>query len=1003
MIIRLTNSYGLIVLRCTLMFISLIAISMPAYAITLEKRVIASSDDAEEHTDGSVSLTSSDLEMAFDSGGNQLVGMRFTDLGIPVGATIQKAYIQFDVDEVTSEATFLNVQGELTGSAATFSSTALNISTRDLTSSVVAWNPPAWNTKHAQTEDQQTPDLSGIIQEILSHPNWNSGNAMAIIITGSGERTAESYNGKSGAAPLLHIEYSGGQLVNSAPDVDAGSDATIVFPTDTVSLDTGSISDDDLPSGTLLIEWSVDSSSNGGLVTFSPTANIENPSATFSEIGTYVLRASATDGILDSFDTVTINVLPEGTATTTVEKRISRSSDDAEERASGSMSLSSSDLEMTFDGGNQMVGMRFTDLDIPNGALIQNAYVQFDVDEVSTNSAVLYVQAEATDSAEPFTSSSFNISSRDTTSAIVWEPEAWNTKHAQTEDQQTPDIAGVIQEIVLRPGWTEGNAIAVIIDGTGERVAESYNGAPNAAPILHIEYSGGTPSTRFDDWAGLNLKLDGLDVGTDSYNSRLLAPLEEGFEIPQTLNVMVEYVGDGVSLGFDSGPMTASGDIISLTARYGSSIPVDLYLDGVLTETYTLVFTNLTVIELAADEIVDEPKLPGTFKLTSPDFGQVTGVMLMGVEHRGSTSQRYEKKSFSIEIRKDDDPEDERKLALLDLRKDGDWILDATYRDNADVRNIVSMDIYNDMRDFAYIDSVGELKGQAAIRGHQVEVILNERYHGTFILEEKVDRKLLDMDKANVPEDAEGNDLWDEVDFDDPENGTVLYKADANDADLYFPISIAGAFEQKYPKADDIYHYEPLQELIDFINDATDQEFIDQVGDIVDIDSAVDFWIMTNLTLNKDSLKKNYYLARNKTEKWFFVPWDNDATFGMYWNGNPYTSTSWWDPGKNNLIRRLSELPATGFNTRVKERWIELRATLFTTEALIARFITYRADSVPIPGVTENARTRNFERWPDSGGEGADNPELGTILYIEDWIADRIEFLDERIMEQPEG
>jgi hypothetical protein len=44
----------------------------------------------------------------------------------------------------------------------------------------------------------------------------------------------------------------------------------------------------------------------------------------------------------------------------------------------------------------------------------------------------------------------------------------------------------VIQEIVNRSGWASGNALALIVTGTGERVAESYDGS--AAPELHIEY-----------------------------------------------------------------------------------------------------------------------------------------------------------------------------------------------------------------------------------------------------------------------------------------------------------------------------------------------------------------------------------------------------------------------------------------------------------------------------------------------------------------------------------
>jgi hypothetical protein len=55
-------------------------------------------------------------------------------------------------------------------------------------------------------------------------------------------------------------------------------------------------------------------------------------------------------------------------------------------------------------------------------------------------------------------------------------------------DQQTPDIAPIIQEIVNRPGWSSGNSLVIIVSGTGERVAESYRGDPAGAPLLHVEY-----------------------------------------------------------------------------------------------------------------------------------------------------------------------------------------------------------------------------------------------------------------------------------------------------------------------------------------------------------------------------------------------------------------------------------------------------------------------------------------------------------------------------------
>ena len=54
----------------------------------------------------------------------------------------------------------------------------------------------------------QTPNMSNVVQEIVNRGGWSSGNAMVFIISGSGHRTAESYDGSTSKAPLLHIEYA---------------------------------------------------------------------------------------------------------------------------------------------------------------------------------------------------------------------------------------------------------------------------------------------------------------------------------------------------------------------------------------------------------------------------------------------------------------------------------------------------------------------------------------------------------------------------------------------------------------------------------------------------------------------------------------------------------------------------------------------------------------------------------------------------------------------------
>ena len=216
--------------------------------------------------------------------------------------------------------------------------------------------------------------------------------------------------------------------------------------------------------------------------------------ATFSEVGTYVLELAADDGELTTSDEVTIVVNEEGGEVVTVEVRVTEGSDDAEESTSGTMYLTSSDLELVYDSwenaGNQTVGIRFTGVDIPQGATIVNAYVQFQVDEISTDAASLMIEGEDIENAPAFTSFAYDISSRLRTPANVsWSPVEWTAVGQAGTDQQTPDISSVIQEIVDRAGWSSGNSLAIIITGTGRRVAESYNGDQGGAPLLHVEYS----------------------------------------------------------------------------------------------------------------------------------------------------------------------------------------------------------------------------------------------------------------------------------------------------------------------------------------------------------------------------------------------------------------------------------------------------------------------------------------------------------------------------------
>lgn len=80
-------------------------------------------------------------------------------------------------------------------------------------------------------------------------------------------------------------------------------------------------------------------------------------------------------------------------------------------------------------------------------------------------------------------------SARATTAAFAaWAPAAWPGVGAAGADQRTPDLAALIQEVVDQPGWSPGNALVLLVSGSGRRVAEAFDGVPLAAPELVLEY-----------------------------------------------------------------------------------------------------------------------------------------------------------------------------------------------------------------------------------------------------------------------------------------------------------------------------------------------------------------------------------------------------------------------------------------------------------------------------------------------------------------------------------
>ncbi len=291
--------------------------------VTYDTRVLAGNDDAEEMSNTSVSLVSSDLEMMTDGSNVQrAVGVRFGGIPIPRGTRVTSAWIQFHAREAHSDPTSLVIRAEAADSARSFVAANGNLTARPTTTAQVAWTDvPAWIAGRAGPE-QKTPELRAVIQEIVDRPGWNSGNPIAILVTGAGHRSASSFENTPSGAALLHVQYSAAPAANVAPVVSACSDTTVVVGA--FANLRGTVTDDGRPEpAALSYQWNWLGDPDGALEPVElvarsghRAAEIESPTSLatrvrFHTLGTYRLRLTVNDGQYPSHDVIDVTVVPD--------------------------------------------------------------------------------------------------------------------------------------------------------------------------------------------------------------------------------------------------------------------------------------------------------------------------------------------------------------------------------------------------------------------------------------------------------------------------------------------------------------------------------------------------------------------------------------------------------------------------------------------------------------------------------------------------------------------
>ncbi|MBW8191884.1 VWA domain-containing protein [Neiella marina] len=168
-------------------------------------QILSQDDNVEEKGDGE---NSTGNVINIDSDKNAAIGLRFDNVDIPQGATIEEAYITLTPYSNRDGSSSMSIHVESSDDAADYSSADYTVTSRDYASSSVTWSiaSNSWRTN----DEMDSTDISSLVEDVIGRSGWQSGNAMAFkLVPSNREVKAYSYQGNATKSAQLYVKYRG--------------------------------------------------------------------------------------------------------------------------------------------------------------------------------------------------------------------------------------------------------------------------------------------------------------------------------------------------------------------------------------------------------------------------------------------------------------------------------------------------------------------------------------------------------------------------------------------------------------------------------------------------------------------------------------------------------------------------------------------------------------------------------------------------------------------------
>lgn len=371
----------------------------------------------------------------------------------------------------------------------------------------------------------------------------------------------------------------------------------------------------------------------------------------------------------------------------------------------------------------------------------------------------------------------------------------------------------------------------------------------------------------------------------------------------------------------------------------------------------------------------DQGELPVKWMLNN-GAERVNGYATLKVQ--GNSTSGYPKKNFTIKLYSDENHDEKKYLSFNDWGPQTKFVLKADWIDITHARNIVSARLWSDVISTrSSYNSLPDLykksPNNCVIDGFLIKVYANGVYWGRYSWNIPKDPWAYNMNKKNDDHCVLCSENYD--------SGCFLSPAKIDETDW----------------TDEIHSKVPSKiktrwnEVIDFVRTSDDSTFISGIGNYIDLDSLIDYYVFIYTILGNDSFGKNQIYLTYDGNYWYASVYDMDSTFGLYWNGSMFLSPTMpiedFDAG-NLLYQRIRTL----FPLRIKIRYTDLRSGPLSESYIVEMLKDWCDISSP--------ELMALDYAPETGnGAFVDMPQKTTnnINQLSTFIHDRLVYTDSQM------